>query len=128
MAGISFSSSVKKWCDKTLLQQAVVLQDSVRQLAHEVGVHVPVVTGNLRNSRTVSASGYPPIDWRTKKFRNPTEEIKTAAAAIKVGTPAYVGMRAPYAHKVEEKKPYMRLAAQRWSQIVDEAAARNRTK
>lgn len=119
-----FSSAVKDWCDKTLLKQTAVLQDSVRLLAEEVGTHVPVVSGNLKNSRTVSSNGYPAIDWRTKKFRNPSDEINNASAAVQVGVTAYVGMRAVYAHKVEEKKPFMRLAAQRWRQIVDQANAR----
>lgn len=124
MADVEFSKAVKKWCDKTIMQTEKALQESVRGLADEVAAHVPVVSGNLRNSRTVSPAGYPSINWVTKKFRNPAQEIQNASEEVRVGTPAYVGMRAPYAHIVERKKPYMRLAAQRWSQIVEAAAAR----
>jgi len=117
-----FSAAVADWAKKTEIKQTAVLHESVRGLDAEVADNTPVVTGNLRNSRTVSALGRPAIDWKTKKFRNPDDAINNAIAGIEVGQTAWLGFRAPYAHKIEERAAMMRLAAQRFSQIVDAAA------
>lgn len=117
----SFESAVKDWAQKTAVQQTALLHESLRQLDNEVEANTPVVTGNLRNSRTVSAGGRPAIDWTTKKFRDPSDAINNAIAGVEVGQTAYLGFRAPYAYKIENKRGFMRLAAQRWKAIVDEA-------
>lgn len=117
-----FAASVKGWTEKTIIKQTAVLHESVRGLDAEIADNTPVVTGNLRNSRTVSSLGRPAVDWKTKKFRNPDDAINNAIAGIEVGQTAWLGFRAPYAHKVEDKRAFMRLAVQRWSQIVDAAA------
>jgi hypothetical protein len=118
----SFSAAVSGWAKKTEVQQSAVLQTSLRLLDEEVAANTPVVTGNLRNSRTVSALGRPTIEWKTKKFRDPSDAINNAIAGVEIGVTAYLGFRAPYAFKVEAKYGFFRLVAQRWSEIADEAA------
>lgn len=117
-----FAAAVSDWAKKTEVKQAAVLHESIRRLDHEVVENVPVLTGNLRNSRAVSSLAPIPIDWSTKKFREPSDAINNAIAGVEVGTTAWLGFRAPYAHLIEEKYAFLRLAAQRWRQVVDDAA------
>lgn len=117
-----FAAAVANWTKKTEEQQAEVLHESIRRLDAEVVENVPVLTGNLRDSRAVSALAPIAIDWSTKKFRNPDDAINNAIAGVEVGATAWLGFRAPYAHIIEEKYAFLRLAAQRWRQVVDEAA------
>lgn len=122
MTQVSFESAVTDWAKKTELQQTAILQASLRMLDEEVVADVPVVTGNLRDSRTVSPLGRPSLDFRTKKFRDPSDAINNAIAGVTIGQTAYYGFRAPYAYKVEKARGFFRLAAQRWSEIVAAAA------
>jgi len=123
-----FAAAVANWAKQTEIKQTAVLHESVRGLDAEIAENVPVVTGNLKNSRTVSPLGRPAVDWKTKKFRNPDDAINNAIAGIEVGKTAWLGFRAPYAHKVEDKHAFMRLAVQRWPMIVAEAARAVRSK
>lgn len=122
MASDRFSSKVADWCKKTEVQQTAVLHQSLRTLDDEIKDNTPVVTGNTQNSRAVSALGPPPIDWSGKKFRNPDDAINNAIAGVAVGTKVWLGFRAPWAHKLEPKYAILRLAGQRWGDIVDQAA------
>lgn len=122
MSDTRFASAVADWAKKTEEQQAEVLHESLRQLDAEVAENVPVLTGNLKNSRAISSLAPVAIDWKTKKFREPSDAINNSIAGVEVGATAWLGFRAPYAHIIEEKYAYLRLAAQRWSQIVNEAA------
>jgi len=117
-----FASAVTDWAKKTEHQQAEVLHESLRQLDKEVEANVPVLTGNLKNSRAISTLAPVAIDWKVKKFREPDDAINNAIAGVEVGATAWLGFRAPYAHIIEEKYAYLRLAAQRWQQVVNEAA------
>lgn len=117
-----FEAAVDKWTKDTEIKQTAALHQSLRQLDKEIAANTPVVTGNLKNSRTISTLGPPAIDWKTKKFRDPSDSINNAAAGVEVGQTAWLGFRAPYAHLIEPKYAMLRLAAQRWRQIVDEAA------
>lgn len=118
----NFTDAVADWANQTEVQQTAVLHEALRQLDGEIVENTPVVTGNLKNSRTVSALGRPAVDWKTKNFRDPSDAINNAIAGVEVGRTAWLGYRAPYAHKVEEKRGFLRLAAQRWQQIVESAA------
>lgn len=119
----SFSSAVADWSKKAEGRNTDIFHESLRQLDQELADNTPVKTGNLRNSR--AASGLAPIavDWKTKKFRDPSDAINNAIAGTEVGNSAWLGYRAPYAHKIERLKPFLRMAAQRWKQIVARAAA-----
>lgn len=101
-----------------------IWHESLRGLDHEMKEATPVVTGNLQNSRAVSTAGPVAVDWRTKKFRDPDDSINGVIAGAEVGGVVHLGYRAPYAHKIEAQRAFVRLVAQRWPQIVADAVAR----
>ena len=123
---MSFAASVAAWATKTEEAQTEILHESLRHLVEEVsrpksaGGHLPVVTGNLGNSVAVSTLGPVSYEWGTKKFRNPADAVNNAIAGVAVGETAWIGFRAPYAHKIEVENGFVRLAAQRWPQLVVE--------
>lgn len=122
-----FAAAVENWAKKTEIEQTAILHRSLRLLVEEVtrpegsGGHLPVLTGNLRNSVAVSTLGPVTMSFTTKKFRDSSDAVNNAIAGVAVGDTAYVGFRAPYAHKAEAKNAFVRLAAQRWPMIVDVA-------
>lgn len=123
MADDKFAADVDDWVERTLADQTNVLHESLRLLDDTVADVTPVVTGNLRNSRALSTLGAPTVDFRRKsKYSDPSDAINNAIAGVEVGQPAWLGFRAPYAHIVDRKHAFFRLAAQRWEQIVDTAA------
>ncbi len=107
----SFSAAVANWAQKTEEKQSAVLHASLRGLDDVLANKTPVVTGNLKNSRTLSTLGPPAIDWLRKKFRDPSDAINNAVAGVEIGQTAWLGFRAPYAHKVEPKYAMLRLTA-----------------
>jgi hypothetical protein len=123
----SFSAAVADWAKKAEIEQTNILQRAVRLLVAEVtqskaeGGHLPKVTGNLQRSVAVSTTGPVTIDWNTKKFRDPSSAVANAIEGIEIGKTAFVGFRAPYTTKAENKNAFIRLTAQRWAQIVAEA-------
>lgn len=128
---MSFALQVDAWATRTEAAQTEILHSALRELVDEVtrpqsaGGHLPVVTGNLGNSIAVSTLGRVTYDWTTKKFRNPADAVNNAIAGVAVGQTAWIGFRAPYAHKIEVDNGFLRLAAQRWPQIVVEAVRRS---
>lgn len=118
----SFAAAVAAWGEKCEVRKTAVQHQALRLLDAEIAGNTPVVTGNLKNSRAVSTLGPVSIEWKTKKFRNPDDAINNAVAGSEVGHTVWLGFRAPYAHKIEPAYAMMRLAAQRWKRIVDDAA------
>ena len=124
---MGFAASVADWAGKTEEIQTEVLHEALRGLVGEVtrpkseGGNLPKVTGNLGHSVAVSALGLVAYEWGTKKFRDPSDAVNNAIAGVAVGQTAWIGFRAPYAHKIEVENGFVRLAAQRWPQIVAEA-------
>ena len=117
-----FASQVKDWVEKTEVQQTTVLHQALRLLDAELAEATPVVTGNLRNSRAVTSLARPRIEWKTKKFRDPSDQISNGIAGVEIGQTAWLGYRAPYAYAIEKKYAFARLAAQRWPVVIDQAA------
>lgn len=124
---MSFESAVAGWAKKTEIEQTSILHRSIALLVDETtrpkseGGHMPVVTGNLQNSVAVSTLGPVTMNFQTKKFRDPSDAVRNSIAGVEVGHTAYVGFRAPYTHKAEADNGFLRLAAQRWPMIVNEA-------
>jgi hypothetical protein len=122
-----FESAIAGWAKKTEVEQTAILHRSLRLLVAEVtrpksaGGHLPVVTGNLQKSVAVSTLGPVTMDFRTKKFRNSVDAVDNSIAGVEVGATAFIGFRAPYTQKIEAENGFIRLAAQRWPQIVEEA-------
>lgn len=123
----TFAAQVADWEKKAVTAKTDVLHQSLRLLVDEAtkpksrGGNMPVVTGNLGNSVAVSTLGPVTINWQTKKFRDPSDAVNNAIAGVELGQTTYVGFRTPYAHKIEVQAGFLRLAAQKWKQIVDEA-------
>jgi hypothetical protein len=122
----SFGEAGKAWEEKVELKKAEVFHASLRDLTEEVEQNTPKVTGNTANSLSVSTLGPVTIDWKTKKFRDPSDAINNAIAGAETNATVWIGFRAPWAHKLEPKYAMMRLAAQRWVEIVNAAAGRLR--
>lgn len=118
----AFAAAVADWEKKCAVTQAAVQHEALRGLDEALVDGTPQVTGNLRNSRAVSTLGPVTVDWRTKKFRDPSDAVDNAIAGSEVGQTVHLGFRAPYAHKIEPKYAMVRLAGQRWPSIVGEAA------
>lgn len=122
-----FAADIANWSKKTEETQTDILHQSLRLLVEEVtrpksaGGHLPYVTGNLANSVAVSTLGPVTMDFRTKKFRSSGDSVNNAIAGVDVGATAFIGFRAPYTQKAETENGFIRLAAQRWPQIVTEA-------
>lgn len=123
---LGFSETVAKFAAVAERDLTEVWHGSLRGLDQEMAENVTVVTGNLKNSRAVSTTGPIAVDWRTRKFRNPDDAINNAIAGAEVGGVAHLGFRAPYGRKIEAKTAFLRLVAQRWSEIVAAAVARVR--
>lgn len=130
---MSFAADIKGWTDKAEVAQTETLHASLRALVDEVtrskneGGFLPVVTGNLQNSVAVSTLAPITMDWKTKKFRDPSDAVNNAIAGVAVGETAWIGFRAPYAHKSEVDNGFVRLAAQRWPQIVADVVRKKGT-
>lgn len=112
------------------------------------GGNMPVDTGNLRRSLLGSTSHMPklrPLRRKSKVSKvlsfpdDPTEptitinlgdrfdadpmgQITLVIARMKMGQTLYLGFQASYAAIQEEKRGFVRLAAQRWRAIVKEAS------
>lgn len=129
-----FGEQIEIWARKAEAAQTDVLHTALRVLVEEVtrpknaGGHLPFLTGNLRNSVAVSTLAPVSIDWTTKKFRDPSDAVNNAIAGVAVGQTVWIGFRAPYAHLREVEHGFVRLAAQRWQQIVDEVMRARRTR
>lgn len=124
----SFAAAVEAWARKTEELQTDILHAALRLLVDEVtrskdeGGHLPIDEGNLRNSVAVSTLAPITYDWTVSKFRDPSDAVNNAVAGVAVGQTAWIGFRAPYAHLREADHGFVRLAAQRWPAIVEEAA------
>lgn len=117
----SFAAAVANWEKKAEAQKVAVMHAALRRLDAEIVANTPVVTGNTRKSRSVSTLGAVTINWKANKFRDPEDAINNAIAGAEVSATVWFGFRAPWARKLEEKHGILRLAAQRWRQIVEEA-------
>lgn len=131
----TFAAQVDAWVRKTDTTTVDVFREATRDLAREVmlpkdeGGHMPVITGNLRNSLAASTTARPPVRWakRGKGARNdfpPNEgQLEAVIAGATIGQTLFLGFQAPYAQKAElhDGNGFVRLTAQRWSQIVEQA-------
>lgn len=123
----TFSTAVDAWVRKADERLVAVTRESALLLDREValpqqeGGNLPVVSGNLRRSRAASTIGMPPVLWRQTEFKGSDAAIAAVIMGAPLGASIWIGFQAPYAFKVEEKHGMVRLAAQRWPQIVEQA-------
>lgn len=101
--------------------EAALLIDREVSRPEQEGGNLPVVSGNLRRSRAASTIGMPSVLWRQKEFNGSDAAIAAVINGAPLGASIWIGFQAPYAIKIEDKKGFVRLAAQRWPQVVEEA-------
>jgi hypothetical protein len=124
----SFSAAVEDWARQTEQRAKEVFRQSATLIAEEVarpvdqGGSLPVLTGRLRRSLAASTAAMPSVQWRAKEFPDNSGQIVATIAAAEIGQTIYLGFQAPYAQKAERAHGFVRLAGQRWQQIVQEAA------
>lgn len=123
-----FSADIVDWVSKVgdrlewlPKEAAQMVYDEVR-LPVSQGGHMPVVTGNLRNSFEVSLFDVPPADVPFDAHNimpdNSAQDTQMILSSRKGGH-IYMGFRAQYADIRELRYGFVRLTAQSWNTIVD---------
>lgn len=88
---------------------------------------MPVVTGNLRNSLAASTTGMPPVRWgrriksATSDFAPDQGKIEAVIGGAEIGQTVFLGFQAPDAQRAEHVHGFVRLTAQHWTEIVEQA-------
>ncbi|GGE18182.1 hypothetical protein GCM10011390_41700 [Aureimonas endophytica] len=147
MSNLSFSAAVAKWVQETEVLAEAVFHESVEELLNRASMEVrgggnmPVDTGTLRASLTLSATAMPPI--KTAEEGAPTvysgAEIAAQIEGFALGTTIYAGWTVAYAARIEygfdgvdslgryysqPGRGFVRKAAQDWSEIVNRSVRR----
>lgn len=100
----------------------LLIEDARRPLSS--GGNMPVISGNLRNSATISFNEVPPADLELdpeKPLKNPAQHINQVLDTMPLGARVRIGFRANYAVDAENKHAFVGLAAQKWLQFVTTA-------
>lgn len=120
-------ADVIAWTAKVGERLEYVAKESPRTVAREVrlpissGGHMPVRTGNLRNSLQASTSGVPSGDYmpaENERLSDPMGQINSVIDGSSLGDKISLGFRAAYGVYVERKHMFVHLTAMKWSQIV----------
>lgn len=130
----TFAADVAAWAQNAERAALEVAKQAVRIAVRDMtepraaGGHMPVVTGNLRNSLSASLAGPVRIDWGKKRQFAELGTIEAVLQQAEPGHTIFVGFKAPYAERVEfgDSGGFWRLTIQRWPQIVAEATAKVR--
>lgn len=141
MANLSFAASVAAWAEKVEGASATIFKEAAQDLVEEVqrprssGGRMRVDTGFLRASLMASTSAMPQIvkgsspgDGQT--YAADFGQIEAVIAGADLGETIFLGYTAGYAafreygSNGQPPDAFVRTAAQRWPQIVTEAAAR----
>lgn len=136
----AFSATIRGWAGETKERMTAVRADaaqnvvaimqtpgpSVKNPGGGAGGNMPVATGFLRSSLQAGV-GYdlPPLADNPNpdgSFSYDGAEVNLTIASVPVERPVTVVYTARYARKVEERYGFVRLAVQRWPQLVDQAA------
>lgn len=120
---VEWAAKVGERLDQIPAESAKLLIDDVRTPVANGG-HMPVRTGNLRNSAEVSFNGPPLADQEYPDepvVPNPEGTIQAKLDSAKTGDLISIGFRAIYGPAMEVKYAFVRLAAQKWPQHVNEA-------
>ncbi|MDE1996777.1 MAG: HK97 gp10 family phage protein [Rhizobiaceae bacterium] len=129
MSSSSFSSSVADWVRRTKQTMEDVVHLSSERLAEAVVAGTPEPNGALAASFQASGSSMPVMRAAVSTGDGfDAGAFSQAILGIPFGGSIYMGFTAPYAAKVEygvnSRNGYgmVRLAAQRWPDIVEQAA------
>lgn len=142
MAQGSFSATVDAWVAQTQARMVAVRNDATQEVIAAMqlpgpsvanpgggaGGHMPIDTGFLRASLVVNLDdAFPPLrDNPDPKgsFTWDAQDVVLTISGAPLGTPILAVYSAAYAKKVEERYGFVRLAAQRWPQIVEDSVSR----
>lgn len=129
-----FVAQIKDWSKRTERNMMLVVMSAAQKLAHEMGRPVAeggnmrVRTGFLRWSLRASLTSMPTIDPNAKpgeggSYSEPPGVI-AAILGMQKDKPLYLGYTASYAYHREftHGDAFVRSAAQRWQEFVEEAA------
>lgn len=126
-------ADVLTWVAKVGQRLEYIGKESPRSVAVEVrrpisaGGHMPVRTGNLRNSLQASTSGVPVGNYMpapTERLPDPMSQINGVIDSSSLGDKIFLGFRATYGVYVERKHMFVHLTAMKWSQIVRDVTER----
>jgi len=135
-----FSDAIRAWGNGELERHRAVFQTAVEIVVNEVtrtvyeGGRMPIDTGNLRRSLTISKTSMPEIKPDQTEFTQ--EDVAAVILTLFLGDTAYIGFQAAYAARMEYgfvgadslgrmyNQPghgFVTAVAQRWDQIIGEA-------
>lgn len=129
----SFEAQVSAWVHKSQARMRAVFQEATQKVANEVrkpkrdGGHMPIDTANLRRSLLASTSSLPQVRPGVT-FPDNDSQITLTIAGADIGDVIYLGFQADYARAQEygteniSGNGFVRLTAQRWPEIVAQAA------
>ena len=132
----SFSATVSGWAAETQQRTEAVFKMAAQDVINESrkpvakGGNMPVDTGFLRASLDVNLSGNLPATRKNEGKVPPPQDISLAIAQAELGQTIYASYTANYALHQEygargrPGRAFVRLAAQRWQTIVNNAARR----
>lgn len=138
----SFADTIREWGNGELDRHRAIFQTAVDIVVNEVtrtvyeGGRMPIDTGNLRRSLTISKTAMPQIKPDQTEFTQ--DDVAAVILTLFLGDTAYLGFQAAYAARAEfgfvgadslgrmYNQPghgFVTAVAQRWDQIVAEAEA-----
>lgn len=126
----SFKVQIGEWAKKADNRLLSVFHEASQGVAKESstprqeGGNLPYVKGNLQRSMAASTIGPPKMLWGVNAFHGTWSAVVDVIKSAKIGQTVWIGFQAIYAKKAEDKYGFVRLAAQRWTQIVEAAAKR----
>lgn len=123
--------TIPQWLEKTESLLTAVVQESVQTVAREAnrsrfkGGKMPIDTGFLTNSlqarigslpsgESTRPEGYSNLDWDGA-------QVNTVINSMDAGDIIFIGWTAEYARYMENRYGFMRSAAQKWPEFVNES-------
>ncbi|WP_290497628.1 hypothetical protein [Hyphomonas sp. UBA4494] len=144
MAQQNFSATVDQWVRETKERMEAVFKESAQRVISDMqepvgaGGNMPVDTGFLRASLRASVNE-PSMSFTFRPdeggaYRYEATQVALTIAGADLGDTIYAVYSANYAHHVEygaqgrAPRAFVRLAAQKWPQIVNQVALEARSR
>jgi len=132
MAKLSFADQVGEFVAKSEDRMLAVFRQSAQDVVNEAqrarasGGNMPVRTGFLRNTGDMALNRLPVGETEppegTSVFSWDADAALVAIARAQLGDKIFFGWTANYAKYMEARYGFLRLAAQKWNDIVRENA------
>jgi hypothetical protein len=133
----TFEAQVAEWARKVQGAELLIFQESAQELVSQLTALVPVDTGFLRSSLRASTTAMPVMSLENPgagAFNLDAGEISLVIAGADIGNTIYLGYTANYGAHIHygangrAGRPWVAMVAQRWQQIVNEKAAKIRSR